>query len=70
MKQLTQKEYEQRALMSMKLAEVSGELLVFEGAYYKGRQVVANRLRDYDYVYKVKQAWKLESFFITDCYWR
>ena len=72
--QLTQKEYDQRALMVMRFVSYYKYTFTFEGSYFDGRKVIASYGGTADDIYRldvsIHSPWKLEDFEIDDCCWR
>ncbi len=73
MKQLTQEEYDQRALMEMTFISYYKYTFGFESKYYDGKKVIATYGGGGEDIYRlnvdVSEPWKLEDFDIEDCYW-
>ena len=70
MRQLTQKEFDQRALMEMRFKHYYKYTFVYEGDYYDGRKVIV-LLNCADDIYRTELAdvERLGSFELEEAFW-
>ena len=71
MKQLTEKEFHQRALMVMTFKSYYKYTFTYEGEYFKGKKVIAKVQCDGEDMYRtsLNGTEKLETFELNDCMW-
>ena len=72
MRQLTEKQYEQRELMSMYFLQYSNNRFTFESGYFKGAKVIARIDRNdvpEGKVINKTLGWLLSDFELTNCTW-